>query len=329
MRIAWNKWSKEKYLKCIIEKHKDKNNLSFDKVDYTGMNNYVIISCKKHGDYKYKASSVLTDKFQCKFCNRENRHYKIAKKHCDDFLKIAKEKFSNIDYSIVKPNEDAYNNIFYIKCKYHGIQKVFRYTFLKHGCPRCDDGIHTGKAVNRQYTNDEFINELQKIYGTKYDYSEVKYLNWTAKVKLKCYKHGWFYREPARLIHDVRGCPYCNKSLLEDKLQKFLEEKNVKYIRQFSNKCLGFKRLDFYLPEYNVAIECQGSQHYKETNYYGGKKKLERQIEEDFRKFNLCKENGMRLLYYTDYKGEIPELYRSYTFLDKDKLLEEIKLGSD
>lgn len=34
---------------------------------------------------------------------------------------------------------------------------------------------------------------------------------------------------------------------------------------------LSLQKLDFYLNDYNVAIECQGIQHFKECEHFGGK----------------------------------------------------------
>lgn len=52
--------------------------------------------------------------------------------------------------------------------------------------------------------------------------------------------------------------------------------------------------LDFYLPEYNVAIECQGEQHLiKGRNFTNVL-----QLENDLLKNKLCKENGVKLLYF-------------------------------
>ena len=77
-------------------------------------------------------------------------------------------------------------------------------------------------------------------------------------------------------------------------------------------------RLDFYLPKYNVAIECQGEQHFKPIEFWGGDKGLEEQIERDERKFNLCESNGLNILYYTTI--EVPKLF-NHEYFDKNKML--------
>ena len=61
--------------------------------------------------------------------------------------------------------------------------------------------------------------------------------------------------------------------------------------------------LDFYLPKYNIGIECQGIQHFmystfgpKTDNY----EVFETQIERDKLKLDLCNRNGVKL-YYINY----------------------------
>jgi hypothetical protein len=106
----------------------------------------------------------------------------------------------------------------------------------------------------------------------------------------------------------------------------FLEENEVKYIYQCSYKTfewLGKQRLDFYLPEYNIAIECQGGQHFKPIDLFGGEKGFIKTLALDMEKRKKCKENNVKLLYYSNEKHKFP--YK--VFYKKEKLLEEIKRG--
>ena len=48
-----------------------------------------------------------------------------------------------------------------------------------------------------------------------------------------------------------------------DRKQYVLEKNNIVFIEQYREKWLSKQSLDFYLPEYNIAIECQGMQHFK------------------------------------------------------------------
>lgn len=60
---------------------------------------------------------------------------------------------------------------------------------------------------------------------------------------------------------------------------------------------------DFYLPQYNVLVECQGIQHYEPIEYFGGEEQFKIQQEHDRRKREYAEKNGYKLLeiWYYDY----------------------------
>ena len=75
----------------------------------------------------------------------------------------------------------------------------------------------------------------------------------------------------------------------------------IDYKRHKRFDWLGLQHLDFYLPKYNIAIECQGEQHYKPIGYFGGNDGFISQKERDLRKFGKCKDNNVELLYFTNF----------------------------
>jgi hypothetical protein len=75
--------------------------------------------------------------------------------------------------------------------------------------------------------------------------------------------------------------------------------------------------LDFYLPEYNAAIECQGIQHFVDKHFF---EPLEKIQERDSRKLKLCKENGIKLLYYSN----LGISYPYFVYENKESLLNDI-----
>ena len=90
-------------------------------------------------------------------------------------------------------------------------------------------------------------------------------------------------------------------------------------------KWLKRQRLDFYLPKYNVAIECQGEQHYFPVSFGSlseQKTRLRfRQIQKyDKIKKENCRNNGIKLLYYTN-----NELKKDVEFTELKSLLDEIQ----
>ena len=114
----------------------------------------------------------------------------------------------------------------------------------------------------------------------------------------------------------------CN-SFLELFFEKNLIKNNIIYESQKTFPWLKMDRqqfLDFYLPRYNIAIECQGEQHYKPIEYFGGEKEYNLVLERDNAKKKQCEENGVKLLYFTKYKN----IDGSDIYKNKNKLLKEI-----
>ena len=82
-----------------------------------------------------------------------------------------------------------------------------------------------------------------------------------------------------------------------EKLNLLLENNNIKQQRE--KRFNGFnRRFDFYLPNDNIIIECQGIQHFKETNYF--KNSLEESLQRDKEKYEWCKNNNFTILYFTN-----------------------------
>lgn len=98
----------------------------------------------------------------------------------------------------------------------------------------------------------------------------------------------------------------CNKSKGELRIIQILNELEIDYIQQKEFEDLvniNALKFDFYLPQYNIAIEYNGIQHYEAIDYFGGEKRLQSQQECDKIKVDWCNSHGIKLLVipYTDY----------------------------
>lgn len=105
-----------------------------------------------------------------------------------------------------------------------------------------------------------------------------------------------------------------------------LERHSIRYDREKQFKWLRRGRvmpLDFYLPDYNIAIECQGLQHFKSHPFFGGMDGLKDIMERDSLKKKLCDEHGVRILYYSNLKIRYPY----YVIQSMDELLQTIING--
>jgi hypothetical protein len=90
-----------------------------------------------------------------------------------------KYDYSMVDYTVS-------SNKVIIICKTHGsFSQVANSHILGMGCKKCGDYFGSEKREYiKKYTTDEFILESQRIWGDKYDYSLVKYVNARTKVKI-------------------------------------------------------------------------------------------------------------------------------------------------
>lgn len=235
-----------------------------------------------------------------------------------------REQFIN-DANKVHNNEYDYSKVNYVNnktkvciiCVKHGefLQRPDRH-LLGQGCPVCRY-IKSANS-NIKLSKDKFITEANSVHGNKYDYSNVEYKGTHTRVSIICPEHGEFWQTP---VHHLRGqgCPICSESHLEREIRLFLLNKNEEFIQEYKTEWLGKQSLDFYLPQYNAAIECQGKQHFGLGGWCNEDSSI---IEErDKRKVILCKENGIKLFYYSnlgiDYPYEV--------FEDKNEILKLMK----
>ena len=60
----------------------------------------------------------------------------------------------------------------------------------------------------------DFISKAMKIHGNMYDYSLSNYKGSKHKIKIKCFRHGFFYQIPSNHLRGS-GCPECSKEKLK------------------------------------------------------------------------------------------------------------------
>lgn len=292
------------------------NKYDYSKVEYTDSKTYVTIICPIHGEFETKPNTHLNGK-GCKKCSHRSFKYVT-----EEFIKKAKLVHGDkYDYSKV----DYVNNKtkICVICPIHG---GFWQTPSSHlsgrGCKQCKgDKIREKKRKDTE----TFINESKKNHDNKYNYSKVEYVNAHTKVCIICPKHGEFWQTPDDHLNG-KGCGKCKMSKLEKMTMDTLGKHGFEFVYQCNKGIFSWldkQHLDFYLPQYNVAIECQGEQHFIPSSF-GSKDKdpdeyLGKIQERDERKRKLCEEHGIKLLYFSNKK------YTDEIITDEKNLLEEIK----
>lgn len=248
----------------------DKYNL--DNVVYVNASTPVKLVCSKHGVFE-KNPKVLLRGHGCVLCGNESAARKLSEQKRytqDDFVRISKEKhYDRYDYS-QSEYVDSSSKVYIICPEHGGFWQIAGEHMKGAGCPKC-------KGYNK--STDEFKEQLKKVHGDTYILDKVEYINATTKVCMVCKKHGEFYALPNNILRG-QGCPNCYKHKGEERVERFLKNKNIKYVTQYEipnesvlipNKLL---RVDFFLPDVNTFIEYNGGQHYFPVKMFGGQNNL-------------------------------------------------------
>ena len=291
----------EEFIQKARRVHGDKYN--YKNVVYEKTNIPVEIICPIHGSFKQKPNYHLSGN-GCPKCGIVKCSKAVSTLTMESFIRRARiEHGDDYDYSNVRLNRVC--DKVEIICPIHG---PFFQTVNNHlhgmGCPQC-----ARKRMGRRSTGAEFIQKARSVHGSRYDYSQVKYYNGRTEVEIICPLHGSFWQKPEYHLQG-NGCPKCNQSRLERVVEQCLQQLGVEYETQKEFGWLKYKakqRLDFYLPEYKIAIECQGEQHLKPVEIFGGEDGWKLTKARDNHKLAQCARHGIKMAYiYYDDKN-IPE----------------------
>lgn len=84
---------------------------------------------------------------------------------------------------------------------------------------------------------------------------------------------------------------------------------------------LGKQHFDIWLPNWKIAIEYHGKQHFEPVDFFGGQKTFEETVERDKRKFLLAEREGV-ILYIIKEDDDQDELIQNiYKYIEKRKIL--------
>lgn len=144
---------------------------------------------------------------------------------------------------------------------------------IKYGISKCTycDGK---KLCNNEKCNDCFKkscasnNELVKIWNDKNKINprEVFLHSNIVKINWKCLKCNNNYNQTPNSKNQGSGCPKC-KHKTEKKVITFLNSKNINIESQFKLND-DTKRYDILCNEFNIIIEIDGRQHFKEVKLF-------------------------------------------------------------
>lgn len=281
----------------------------------------------------YRILNDLNDKPKCIICGKPVKFNGGFPKHCSS-------KCVNADPNVLAKNKDgvskALKNAYQLrgdeiknkrketlKDKY-GVDTVtpFGISEIQNKVKetiKSKYGVENILQISK-YRHDEIKGKrksilLQKTYGYGIEYvldenGETKIL-----VKNGCPIHGdimvslstFNNRTKPERRQDTILCTECNplnmaETTIEMIIKNILESLNVSY-EEHNRKQINPYELDFYLPDYNIGIECNG------IFWHSGEDSAKKHI----LKYNLCKEKGIRLItFWEDEIREKREIIESY-----------------
>ena len=171
-------------------------------------------------------------------------------------------------------------------------------------CPKCGK---LNRAKSNSYSTKEFISKAKTIYGNKYDYSKVKYINNSTKICIICPIHGEFWQRPDMHLSLKNGCPKCapntklnNKTFItrakEVHNNKYNYSKTI-YINNKTKVCIicpehgeFWQRPDMHLSLKNGCPKC-GKLNRAKSNSYSTKEFISKAKEIHSNKYDYSKVN--------------------------------------
>ncbi|ANH51401.1 hypothetical protein PC14_00108 [Campylobacter phage PC14] len=276
------------------------NKLGYEVIS-ENLSNDLTVKCKNGHAFKRTLNNFKKGQLTCNECERQRKllfinslGYKVVSKELNNDLTVEcqnghifkrpykvfesgviicticekqekLEYLNNLGYEVISNN---LGNNLEVKCKNgHVFKRAFR--VFKQGistCPECN--------INNKI---EYLNN----FGYKVVSEDL-----VDNLELMCPKGHVFKRTFGNFVKGITLCPICNPSTssFEKELSNLLDD----YIEN-DYSILGDKELDFYLPDHNLAIECNGDYWHSESN---GKDK-----NYHLDKTERCKEKGIQLLH--------------------------------
>ena len=296
-------FNKEDFISNALKIHKNK--YDYSKVDYKNNKTKVCIICPEHGEFWQTPYNHIWAKNDCPLCAIKNRTNSQTKSLSDFILEARKVHGHKYDYSKVEYVSNK-KKVCIIDIK---SGNEFWQTPLNHL-----KGYGYNGRNKRDLSQDDYISKAKEIYGDIYDYSDTRYCGMRKDITVFCNNkdengnyHGYFTVN-ARNHLNGRCCPMCSGSSYEKIVSNELHKNNINFISECGKRnlrCIGNMFLDFYLKDKKIGIECQGKQHFEYNPFFHIGKTEENFKDNDIKKYNICKDNGIELIYFIPYEYEI------------------------
>lgn len=253
---------------------------------------YLFAHCNKCG-YDWAAlRKPLCNKGGCPVCCKDIRRIAKIKKNENWCLEV----FKSWDLQVIGEFNGKSKPID-VRCNVCG--KQFRTTFnyqlaSRSGCPDCK---------RQNYFEEKSISFVQSLSCYNSHIIMIgKYSGIEKPTSFYCDVCNQFFTTTPHDLSKKWNCPNCTtNSVLETKTKQFIMDcgLNFETHKRFDGLIGvngGMLSYDFYLPQLQLLIECQGQQHVKPIEIFGGESQFTIQQEHDKRKREYAEKNHYRLI---------------------------------
>ena len=239
------KLTTEEFIKKAREVHGDR--YDYSKVEYVDNKSKVCIICPEHGEFWQSPANHLKG-HRCKECATEIISAKLRfwteEKCYEEASRYTEMK------SFRTMSADAYN----AALRHNWLKN---YTWLTYSID-----VSKPKKKRQSYTQEEIIEKIRSIFGTRYSYEKVVYKAMKIPVTLVCHEkdengieHGEFSIRPDNIISGKQGCPKCyndRRSRLQRKpIEEFIEKASLVH-----NGLYEYYKVDYINGKTKVCIVC-------------------------------------------------------------------------
>ncbi len=235
------------FIKRCSDKHGNKYH--YGKSVWNGTQHQIIITCPKHGDFEQKAAAHLLGK-GCKRCACEETNAALRRPVAE-----VKRDLKTLHPTLRFPEpHNVYTRKIKFICKTHGESEMKLGNLLSgQGCKRCGD---ENRGTAQALTTAEFVKRAKTLYGNRYDYSKVNYVNAHTPVTIICPEHGEFKRTGNGHLSARRiECPYCMRRTKQHKVGK----KSFSVLSKAEAKALDWIFANTSIKPEHIFDRCNGN----------------------------------------------------------------------
>ena len=112
--------------------------------------------------------------------------------------------------------------------------------------------------------------------------------------------------------------PYIETVLFRKLEAEFSDTKIIQHGRP---TWLGRQHFDIWFPNWKIAVEYHGEQHFEPVEFFGGEEAFQKTVERDKRKAALSKRHGVKLLIVTETDNQDDIVQNIKNILSKRKIV--------